>query len=162
MERPAKLLQSSPWWYFYPGQQAPPGVYITHTLPHMLSSYHFLSDTLLLRPCPSRVSLRFHAVFFSPTLSSEEGGGAFGCSMRLQLEALAACPAVSAQWSFGARVCVCACVCQENRGSLEFDGTAAVLRLSGFIDFSFHWRQTGGEFHCWEDLGLQSLFRHRD
>lgn len=31
VERPAKLEQSSPWWYFYPGQQAPPGIYITHT-----------------------------------------------------------------------------------------------------------------------------------
>lgn len=37
------------------------------------------------------------------------------------------------------KVCVCAyaCVCQENHGSLEFDGAAVVLRLSGFIDFLF-------------------------
>lgn len=113
MAKPAKLEQSSPRWYFYPGQQAPPGVYITHTLPHTLSSYHFPSDTLSFRPCPPCVS---------PCLSSCLSltriiiiGGRRG--VRLQLEALAVCTAVCVlcYWVqlsyFWGVVCVCVCLC---------------------------------------------------
>lgn len=112
--KPAKLEQSSPRWYFYPGQQAPPGVYVTHTLPHTLSSYHFPSDTLSFRPCPPSVSpcLSF---CLSLTRIIIIIGGRRGVS--LQLEALAVCTAVCVlccwvQLSyFWGVVCVCLCLC---------------------------------------------------
>lgn len=134
MAKPAKLEQSSPRWYFYPGQQAPPGVYITHTLPHTLSSYHFPSDTLSFRPCPPCVS---------PCLSSCLSltriiiiGGRRG--VRLQLEALAVCTAVCVlcywvQLSYFGGLCVFVCVCVFDDGSLESVGSAPLLRLSRFF-----------------------------
>lgn len=80
VERPAKLEQSSPWWYFYPGQQAPPGVYITytHTLPHTLfislSLWYCFVSSLTFLP----LSL-FFILSFSQTHHRHEGRRALSC-----------------------------------------------------------------------------------
>lgn len=110
MERPAKLLQSSPWWYFYPGQQAPPGVYITHTLPHTLSPYHFLSlilfcFVLALLASLSVFMLSFSHPHYHPRREGARLAARWGCSSKLwQLVQQCLLSGVLG------RACVCVCV----------------------------------------------------
>lgn len=165
VESPAKLEQSSPWWYFYPGQQAPPGVYITHThtytLPPLSPSSLSLICFCFIRALSVSLSV-FSILALSHTHHHWREVGDIRLLVSLQLEALAVCTAACVACYCVELSCFGCCVCMM----IEAWNLLAPLCFSdltaGFIDFLFYFlfiqRQTGWEIQCKDDLTWKKIY----